>query len=169
MQRVLEQARGNVLFIDEAYTLCGSLDDRRDFGRHVIDALLTVLSQPNPDMLIILAGYKKEMDRMMLVNQGLDGRFPYKFHFEDYSEDELMQIALNLFAKHDYMLMPDAAEALRAGVKSACKNKDAHFSNARWMGQLVMDGVLPAMSSRVMCGGDITREALTLIHRSDVE
>ena len=169
MQRVLEQARGNVLFIDEAYTLCGSLDDRRDFGRHVIDALLTVLSQPNPDMLIILAGYKKEMDRMMLVNQGLDGRFPYKFHFEDYSEDELMQIALNLFAKHDYMLMPDAAEALRAGVKSACKNKDAHFSNARWMGQLVMDGVLPAMSSRVMCGGDITREALTQIHRSDVE
>ena len=170
MQRVFEQARGNVLFIDEAYTLCSNLDDRRDFGRRVIEALLTVLSQPNPDMLIILAGYKKEMDRMMLVNQGLEGRFPYKFHFDDYSEDELMQIAVNLLAKSDYRLLPDADEALRAGIKNACTNKDAHFSNARWVQQLVMDGVLSAMSSRVMCGGvDINRDTLTQVCRCDVD
>lgn len=170
MQRVLEQARGNVLFIDEAYTLCSNLDDRRDFGRRVIEALLTVLSQPNPDMLIILAGYKKEMDRMMLVNQGLEGRFPYKFHFDDYSEDELMQIAVNLLAKSDYKLLPDADEALRAGIRNACANKDAHFSNARWVQQLVMDGVVSAMSSRVMCSGvDINRETLTQVCRCDVD
>ena len=169
MQHLLEQARGNVLFIDEAYTLCDGANDRKDFGAHVIDALLTVLSQPNPDILVIFAGYKKEMERMMLMNQGLEGRFPYKFHFDDYSPDELMQIAEALFAKNDYALTASAREALSSGIVEACGNKDDHFSNARWVGQLVTDGIIPAMSSRVLaCGCDLNRETLTLVHSSDV-
>ena len=169
MQHLLEQARGNVLFIDEAYTLCDGANDRKDFGAHVIDALLTVLSQPNPDILVVFAGYKKEMERMMLMNQGLEGRFPYKFHFDDYSADELMQIAEALFAKNDYALTASAREVLVQGIVEACSNKDDHFSNARWVGQLVTDGIIPAMSSRVFaCGCDLNRETLTLVHSSDV-
>lgn len=75
MQDVLESARGNVLFIDEAYTLCDTLDDRKDFGNHVVESLLTVLSQPHSDMLVILAGYENEMERLMQMNQGLQGAF----------------------------------------------------------------------------------------------
>ncbi len=169
MQHLLEQARGNVLFIDEAYTLCDGANDRKDFGAHVIDSLLTVLSQPNPDILVIMAGYKKEMERMMLMNQGLEGRFPYKYHFDDYSVDELMQIADNLFAKNDYTLSPSARIALYDGITDVYNNKDEHFSNARWVGQLVADGIIPAMSTRVLSGGGIVnRETLTLVHCSDV-
>ena len=169
MQRLLEQARGNVLFIDEAYTLCDGDDNRKDFGAHVIDALLTVLSQPHPDILVIMAGYKKEMERMMLMNQGLEGRFPYKFHFDDYSADELMQIAEALFAKNDYSLSASARASLSDGISAACAAKDDHFSNARWVGQLVTNGIIPAMSARVLSsGGCITRDALTFVHSCDV-
>ena len=169
MQRLLEKARGNVLFIDEAYTLCDGGDNRKDFGAHVIDALLTVLSQPHPDILVIMAGYKKEMEKMMLMNQGLEGRFPYKFHFDDYSADELMQIAEALFAKNDYALSASARDALFGGISAACIAKDEHFSNARWVGQLVTNGIIPAMSSRVLSSGsNVTGDALTLVHSSDV-
>jgi AAA+ superfamily predicted ATPase len=170
MQAVLEQARGNVLFIDEAYTLCDTLDDRKDFGYHVIDSLLTVLSQPNPDILVIMAGYKDNMETMMKMNKGLDGRFPYKFNFDDYSEDELMQIAKNLFAKNEYELADDAESALRSGVRDALAGKDQYFSNARWAEQLVADGIIPAMSMRVVSSGEnVDRESLMLVKRCDVE
>ncbi len=169
MQHLLEQARGNVLFIDEAYTLCDGDNNRKDFGAHVIDALLTVLSQPHPDILVIMAGYRKEMERMMLMNQGLEGRFPYKFHFDDYSADELMQIAESLFVKNDYSLTSSARAALFDGISAARTAADEHFSNARWVGQLVTNGIIPAMSARVLSSGScITRDALTLVHSSDV-
>ena len=80
MQQVLEQARGNVLFIDEAYTLCDSTDDRKDYGYRVIECLLTVMAEDNPDMTVIMAGYGREMDRMLQANQGLRGRFAHCLH-----------------------------------------------------------------------------------------
>ena len=169
MQRILEQARGNVLFIDEAYTLCDTAEDRKDFGSHVIDALLTVLAQPNPDMLVIMAGYKHEMDKMMNVNIGLEGRFPHKFHFEDYTADELMQIATTTLAKSDYVLEADAHDLLLEGIIETCANKDSHFSNARWILQTVANGILPAMSTRIMsCASILDRETLTTIKAEDV-
>ncbi|MBR5277131.1 MAG: AAA family ATPase [Bacteroidaceae bacterium] len=170
MQTTLEMARGNVLFIDEAYTLCDNADDRKDFGAHVIDALLTVLAQPNPDMLIIFAGYEKEINRMMEINQGLSGRFPFKLHFDDYSAEELMQIATGILTKQDYQLNDDAAECLREGIASTLAHKDSQFSNARWATQLIQAGILPSMSMRLMTEGNIIdREALTVIKKCDVE
>ncbi len=169
MQRVLEQARGNVLFIDEAYTLCNCSDDRKDFGRHVIDALLTVLALPNPDMIVIMAGYKNDMERMMNANLGLEGRFPHKFHFADYSEDELMQIATAMLAKNEYCIEEEANETLRKGIKEAFAEKSSRFSNARWVEQVVMQGMLPAMSSRIMKSNLVaSKETLTTIKNEDV-
>lgn len=70
MKTVLEEAKGNILFIDEAYTLFTSSDDHKDFGRRVIDSLPAVLSQPDSDMLIeiVFTGYTKEMDVMLNTN-----------------------------------------------------------------------------------------------------
>ena len=132
-------------------------------------ALLTVLAQPNPDTLIIMAGYQDEMDRMMRVNQGLQGRFPHKFHFDDYSEEELMQIATAMLDKNGYSLDTAAREELLKGIDEACKNKDQFFSNARWMGQVVMKGMLPAMSARIMSSNFIAdKETFTTIKEEDV-
>lgn len=169
MQRVLEQARGNVLFIDEAYALCDSLDDRKDFGNHVIESLLGVLSEPHPDMVIIFAGYHDEMERLMQMNQGLRGRFPYAFHLEDYTAGELMQIAECFLSKHGYMLDAGAGRLLQEVISGAVASKDRYFSNARWVNQLLVSGVLPAMAMRVMqAAGSIDPVDYQLIREEDV-
>ena len=149
MKAILDEAHGNVLFIDEAYTLYDGANDRKDFGARVIDSLLTVLSQPNPDMLVIFAGYLKEMDAMLNTNQGLMGRFPYKYQFEDYNADQLYAIACSLLKRDAYLLSPEAEVQLRESVAKAYAQRDEHFSNARWVEQFVNNGIIPAMASRI--------------------
>ena len=170
MNKLLEQARGNVLFIDEAYALCDTLDDRKDFGNHVVESLLTVLAQPQPDMLVILAGYADEMERLMQMNPGLKSRFTHRFHFDDYTADELLQIADTLLQSRQYVCTPDARRALETAVRRAVAEKDRYFGNARWVHQLVFSGILPAMACRVAQEGRWTdKEALCTVTQADVE
>jgi len=149
MKAVLEEARGNVLFIDEAYNLYEGTADRKDYGAKVIDSLLTVLSQPNPDMVIIFAGYEKEMDAMLNSNPGLMGRFPYKYRFSDYDADQLIEIALHLLAKDDYILSDEAQAVLRQKIGDTLSQRTKNFGNARWMEQFIRNGIIPAMANRV--------------------
>lgn len=170
MSALLKRAEGNVLFIDEAYTLCDSLEDRKDYGNHVIESLLTLLAKPHSDMLVILAGYADEMERLMQMNQGLKGRFPYKFHFDDYSAEELMQIANNLLNRKNYILSFEAEALMKNAVADAVANKDRYFGNARWINQFVVSGILPAMARRVIQGGaPMDVEAFRTIEAIDVE
>lgn len=151
MTELLNKAKGNVLFIDEAYSLCDNSDgDRKDFGCRVLESLLTVLSQKEPDMIVILAGYEKEMNQMLEMNPGMKGRFPYKFNFEDYNADELYQIAFRLLARSEYVLTPEAEALFRETIGETVAHKDAYFHNARWVEQYVWDGIIAAMSDRVM-------------------
>ena len=150
VQALLEQAKGNVLFIDEAYNLYTGGDDRKDFGNRVVESLLTMLSQKNPDMIVILAGYEKEMMKMIESNPGMKGRFPYHFHFDDYNADELMQIAHNLLAESEFILTSDADKRLKETIQATVSTKDACFHNARWIEQYIHDGILTAMSERLM-------------------
>ena len=153
MKVVLEEARGNVLFIDEAYTLITSKDDKKDFGGRVLDSLLTVLSQPNPDMLIVFAGYPQEMEAMLSTNPGLSGRFPFRYQFEDYSAEQLLEIARKLFQRDEYILTDEAEEALRNAIEQTLGQQLPNFSNARWIDQFVRHGVIPAMADRIFSTG----------------
>ena len=149
MKVLLEEARGNVLFIDEAYTLNTGGEDKKDFGGRVIDSLLTVLTQPNPDMLIVLAGYAKEMDAMLNTNPGLAGRFPYRYQFSDYDAEQLVAIARHLLQADDYVLTPEADTTLQEVIADALSQTIPNFSNARWVEQLVRNGIIPAMANRI--------------------
>ena len=166
MKVVLEEARGNVLFIDEAYTLYDGANDQKDYGRKVIDSLLPVLSQSDSDMVIIFAGYEKEMDAMLTSNPGLTGRFPYKFRFPDYTADQLMEIACHLLSVDEYILDTAAEKLLRQYIHETLAQRTKNFGNARWVEQLVRNGIIPAMATRV------TRAAqkdYRLVMASDVE
>lgn len=170
MQELLKSARGNVLFIDEAYTLCDTLDDRKDYGNHVIESLLTVLAEPHPDMLVIMAGYADEVERLMWMNQGLKGRFPYTFRFEDYNADELLEIARRFLSGRGYVLCREAEVRLREVVENVLADKDCHFSNARWVKQFFTSGVLPAMAKRVMEQGEKSvRDDYQYIRQEDID
>ena len=153
MKIVLEEARGNVLFIDEAYNLSEGTNDRKDYGNKVIDSLLTVLSQNDPDMVIVFAGYEKEMDAMLNTNPGLMGRFPYKYRFADYTADQLLEIALQLFRRDEYILTDEARDALRDAIAETLAVGTKNFGNARWVEQFVSNGIIPAMADRVTHSG----------------
>ena len=154
MKMILDEARGNVLFVDEAYTLNVGGDDKKDFGGRVLDSLLTVLTQPDPDMLIIFAGYSKEMDAMLSTNPGLAGRFPYRYYFTDYNADELMTIARRILERDEYILTGEAETELQESIADALSHKSPNFSNARWVEQLVRNGIIPAMANRIYSSGN---------------
>ena len=149
MKVILEEAKGNVLFIDEAYTLVTNRDDKKDFGGRVLDSLLTVLTQPDPDMLIVFAGYTKEMDVMLSTNPGLAGRFPYRYQFADYTEEQLMEIARRLIARDEFILSDEADKAMQDAIAQMLAQRLPNFSNARWIEQFVKNGIIPAMADRV--------------------
>ena len=153
MKLILEEAKGNVLFIDEAYTLVTCTDDKKDFGRRVLDSLLTVLTQPNPDILFVFAGYENEMQTMLSSNVGLAGRFPYRYHFDDYSAEQLMEIARRLFERDDYLLTSEAAQELQKTITQTVAQKSDNFGNARWVEQFVRNGIIPAMADRIFSSG----------------
>lgn len=169
MQMLLEQAQGNVLFIDEAYTLCDTVDDRKDFGYRALECLLTVLAQKSPDMVVVMAGYEKEMNRMLDTNQGLRGRFPYRLNFDDYSVDELMEIGTRYIAANGLSITAEATSRLRSMVVEQTAAKKRDFSNARWMELLIDNSVVPAMSERVFKETTATSASLTEITVADIE
>ncbi len=169
MQRLLVEAKGNILFIDEAYALYDSSGERRDFGCRAIECLLTAMAQENSDMIVIFAGYEKEMEMMMRSNQGLSGRFPYKFEFEDYTASELMQIAEYKLSQEDYELAADARDFLRKTIDEAVRDKGWDFSNARWIEQYVNNGIIPAQSDRLTrCSGPKNRDDYRMVTVEDV-
>lgn len=148
--QAIEEARGGVLFIDEAYTLIQHENDSKDFGKEVLNSLLTVLSEPNPDMIIILAGYKDKMNKMLKSNQGLRDRFPLTFYFEDYSSAELMEIAQRMLNDNNYKLTRQAYDRLYELIKKATSDNDCYFSNGRWISNLINHGIIKSMAKRVM-------------------
>ena len=169
MKQILSEARGNVLFVDEAYALYSG-DSSNDFGRCAMTCLLPVLAQKNPDMLVIFAGYEKEMDALMSMNPGMLGRFPYKFRFDDYNADELMQIALMQLQRDEYTLSPEAEERLNKVIRETVARRTRNFANARWVEQLVQNGLLPAMADRLAASQlPLTRESYQRIELQDVE
>ncbi|MDO4159116.1 MAG: AAA family ATPase [Prevotellaceae bacterium] len=148
--KAINDARGGVLFIDEAYTLISRDKSSNDFGKEVINVLLPVLTEPNPDMIIILAGYEDKINELIKFNQGLDGRFPLKLHFDDYSAEELLQIAHELFNKNNYIIADSADAKLRQIVEQAVSNRGESFCNGRWIHNLIEHDILKNMAARVM-------------------
>lgn len=89
-KRILEEAKGGILFIDEAYSLYN--EDYYDFGNEAIDIMLKFVEDHHEDFIVILAGYKEKIDIMLHNNKGLNSRFPIKLFFKDYDINELKQI-----------------------------------------------------------------------------
>ena len=138
----------------------------------MLESLLPVLTLPDPDMLVIFAGYEKEMDAMLDSNPGLSGRFPYRYQFDDYTAEQLMEIALKIFERDEYILTEEAIAELRVSITIAAGMKTKNFGNARWVEQFVNNGIIPAMADRLystdntLSAGDID---LQHIEASDIK
>ena len=99
---VIESALGGVLFIDEAYSLYRGEQD--SFGLEAIDTLVKGMEDHRDELVVILAGYTKEMETFLTANSGLASRFPNKIEFPDYTADELLDITAVLAKGKGYRL-----------------------------------------------------------------
>jgi stage V sporulation protein K len=101
-RKVIEQAIGGILFIDEAYALSRGGDN--DFGKEAIDTLVKSMEENKENLVVILAGYSKEMAEFLKTNSGLKSRFASQIGFPDYTADELLMIAKGALAKEQFVM-----------------------------------------------------------------
>ena len=125
--QVIDAAVGHVLFIDEAYSLCPDSDV--DFGHRVIEVLLKKMEDYRNNLVVIVAGYKKEMERFLDSNPGLRSRFARVIHFPDYTNEELFQIYKVMVEKDGRILTPEAEEKVRNILYNIPRGEN--FGNAR--------------------------------------
>ena len=127
---VIESALGGVLFIDEAYSLYRGEQD--SFGLEAIDTLVKGMEDHRDELVVILAGYTKEMETFLTANSGLASRFPNQIEFPDYTADELMAITTVLAKGKGYRL----AESCTAPLLSYYQRRQALDSRTAGNGRL---------------------------------
>ncbi|MFC4387550.1 AAA family ATPase [Gracilibacillus marinus] len=120
----IREALGGVLFIDEAYSL--NRGDK-DFGKEAIDTLVDEMTKHNENIVVILAGYKTEMEQFINSNPGLESRFKKYFHFDDYSKDELMEMVQYHVKKYEYTILDEAAAYLKNQFRANQINGNGRF------------------------------------------
>ena len=141
VKKVVESARGGMLFIDEFYSLMTS---GLSYGREAIDTLTEQLDRCRDDLVCVIAGYPAEVRETLDLNPGLRDRFGYRVEFPDYSTDQLVQIFCRMAGDRGFTVacvdaLPGAMEALR---------RSAGFSNARTARKLVDHAVVEASWAR---------------------
>jgi hypothetical protein len=134
---ILNMAQGGVLFIDEAYELC--TENERDPGRHVLQLMLEILAdESNRDIAIVIAGYEKQIASLLAVNPGLESRFKNRFHFDDFSYNELLQITKERLIKYGYSFTKTAWLKYKQLLTEEYKQRDKNtFGNGRFIANLL--------------------------------
>ncbi|MDR0937227.1 MAG: AAA family ATPase [Oscillospiraceae bacterium] len=127
---VVSEAKGGVLFIDEAYSL-GYNDSGWDFGEEAIATLVKRMEDYRKDLVVIMAGYTDEMEQMLDVNPGLRDRVQFYIDFPDYSADELLTIFKNLCKAEKYTSSKEVENFISGYFSSIIRRKDKNFANAR--------------------------------------
>lgn len=171
VKKALDQARGGILFIDEAYALTNRGDDNKDFGREVIEVLLKELSDGDGDVAIIFAGYPKEMTQFLNSNPGLNSRLRNVIHFPDYSPDDLMEIAEYTAQKRGVLMGEKAREIMHKKLVEIYRNRNNQFGNARFVNGII-DEAKQNLAIRIMRNHDkideLPAESLSEILPEDI-
>ena len=147
VKRAFDEAKGGVLFIDEAYSLIPSSE--RDFGHEAISAIIQEMENRRDKVLVIFAGYEELMAKFIETNPGLSSRISREIKFLDYTIDQLIAILELMINKRYYQLTDDCKMVLRQHFSEVvnCKN----FGNARYVRKLV-DEIVFSQAQRVIEG-----------------
>ncbi len=163
-EEVFKSALGGVLFIDEAYAITS---DGSSFGQECIDILVKLIEDYRGEILVILAGYSKEMNDFMKANSGLESRFPLKIDFPDYSAEELFEIGKNMISKKGFSLSEDAILAFKEAVYDLKRHSTATSGNGRMVRNYI-DEIIRNQSSRIALS-EVSAEEMTVIIAKDIE
>jgi ATPase family protein associated with various cellular activities (AAA)/AAA lid domain-containing protein len=157
------QATGGVLFIDEAYSLVPA-DSFRDFGNEAISTLLKLMEDHRDEVVVIVAGYPKEMARFVESNPGLASRFPTTLHFGDYDADELWAIFRLYADKAGFSLLDGVESSFRRLVPEP---RPEAFGNGRFVRNVFEDAVT-RQAMRIVAMTDPIKEVVTQLRPEDL-
>ena len=163
-RQVIETALGGVLFIDEAYSLAQGGEN--DFGQEAIDTLVKMMDDNRDKLVVILAGYSDDMNNFLSKNAGLQSRFANIIEFPDYTTEELMRIAENMYSEQGYILDEEGKEVLRNKLDKARLNKQ--FGNGRYV-RNVFEKSLNNQALRLSGETNLSKEALITIMKYDLQ
>ena len=163
--KIIDSALDGVLFIDEAYSLISKSEN--DYGKEAIATLLKRMEDNRDRLIVILAGYTKEMKDFIDSNPGLQSRFNRYIEFPDYSADELLQIFEKNMVQFDYHFGDRTRDTLLQYFKDQVANKDANFGNGRLV-RNVFEKTLERQANRLSREINLTTDKLSQIEIEDL-
>ena len=170
VKRLINKAKGGVLFIDEAYSLTEN-DHSDSYGKESLTELTKALEDYRDDLVVIVAGYSNLMEQFFESNPGLKSRFNTFIQFNDYSVNELVDIFSYIAEQNDYFPTEEAISAVRSWVQNDYEHRSDHYGNGRVIRNLFDDIIVnqaKRLSSTNFWHGQITREMLTELLPEDV-
>ena len=162
---VIDEAMGGVLFIDEAYSLVGD-----SYGTEAINTLLKRMEDDRGKLIVIAAGYFKEMEDFLNSNSGLTSRFTKFIDFEDYNPVEMMAIFKFMLSDKGMILDDLAEQKLERLLDSIYENRDKNFANGRTV-RKIFEQSLQNQSARIgplFTGGPVSADILNTILPEDI-
>ncbi|OIQ58819.1 stage V sporulation protein K [Moorella thermoacetica] len=162
----LKKAIGGILFIDEAYSLARG--GEKDFGREAIDVLVKGMEDYRDNLILILAGYRQEMEYFMETNPGLRSRFPIQLEFPDYTVPELLAIARMMLAERQYVLAPEAAAELEKILRREVLLGHRYNGNARMVRNIIERAMRRQALRLVNKKRNLSRRELMYIEKEDL-
>lgn len=166
VKKVVEEALGGILFIDEAYTLTNDRDPA-DFGFEAVDMLVKLMEDHRDDLVVIAAGYPEEMEGFIQSNPGLASRFSRRILFADYDADELKEIFGNICVAGGYTADDGLLDEIRSGYERLLCNRPDNFGNGRDVRNL-FEKMIMAQANRLVDQRCLSNSDLAALTRQDL-
>lgn len=166
VKKVIEEAKGGVLFIDEAYSITEN-DHSDSYGRECLTELTKALEDYRKDLVVIVAGYTEPMKKFFESNPGLKSRFNIFIEFDDYDSTELMDIFKIMYLEENYILSAPAEKKLQNSFFQTQKSEDNQFSNGRFV-RNVFETMIMNQARRLASVDRPTMHQLKELHEVDI-
>ena len=166
VKKVIEKALGGVLFIDEAYSITEN-ENSDSYGRECLTELTKALEDYRHDLVVIVAGYTKPMEKFFESNPGLKSRFNSYVYFSDYSAEELMSIFDSICKKNNYCVSDSLREKLSIKFTNSVSKQKEDFSNGRFVRNL-FESLIMNHAVRVSKQKTIDKDDLLMIQDWDI-
>ena len=160
---VVLKALGGVLFVDEAYSLASGSGQGNSFNEEAIATLIQAMENYRDDLVVIFAGYTKEMQDFLNANSGIVSRIGYTVEFEDYTPDELIQIFNQMMEKSGFTVTKEAQNKVKEIIEEYKDTKN--FGNARFVRNIYEKSIVKHASNTK---GKKGKKVLKTISKEDI-
>ncbi|VDY72062.1 AAA family ATPase [Streptococcus sanguinis] len=166
VKRLIQKAKGGVLFIDEAYSITDN-DKSDSYGRECLTELTKALEDYRDDLVVIVAGYENPMKKFFESNPGLKSRFNYFITFEDYTVNQMFDIFLSYCQKEDYTVAKMAQEKIKNYIELEKNKPENKNANGRFV-RNVFDLIIMNQAKRVSQLPQVEKETYMTILEEDI-